>query len=76
MECLFVLQHLYFDKNQYQHEKIIGNYSSFENAHKSYLQASQLPGFSEFPGTFSIYKVKVNGTEGPENFTPVWSIKT
>jgi hypothetical protein len=71
-ECLvthvFVVQHLREDPDGYDNVKLIGIYSTRENAAAAIKRLSNLSGFAEAPDGFSIDRYEVDKDDWAEGF--------
>jgi len=80
MKSVFIVQHSYESSITGEEEtKLVGAYSSKENAEKAIERLSKQPGFKDLPDYFSVdeYVIdKDNWTEGfvTETYEPVWSV--
>lgn len=70
-ECVYLLQHTYSygEQSEYEENKIIGIYSSRDNAEKELKKYLKLPGFNEYDSScFSIDEYIVDKGEWNEGF--------
>ena len=68
MKYVYYLEHIHKISNDNESAKLLGIFSTEENAKKAINKYKKLPGFKDFPDDFIIDKYQINETEWNSGF--------